>query len=162
MYHSITTNRPDFKHVPELVWVERISRLLDSQFRIPGTNWRFGLDPLIGLIPVLGDLSSFAISGMLLTTMARNGVSRKVLFLMAGNLLIDTVLGSIPFIGNIFDFTYQANQRNIRLLQRHYQEGKYQGSGVGLVFGVLIGLAALLAGAAYLSWKLGVYLMNLF
>ncbi len=162
MYQSATRSKGNFKHVPELIWVERISRLLDSQFRVPGTNFRFGLDPLIGLIPVLGDFSSFAISGALLMTMARNGVSRKILFLMAGNLAIDTVLGSIPLIGNIFDFTYKANQRNIRLLQRHYEEGTHQGSGIGLIILVLIGLMALLAGAGYLSWKLGAYMMSLF
>ncbi|MES2734237.1 MAG: DUF4112 domain-containing protein, partial [Bacteroidota bacterium] len=76
---------PDLHHpkqAPQMIWVERLSWLLDSQFRFPGTNFRFGIDPIIGLIPILGDVSSLAISGALLMTMAKHGVSRKLLLLM--------------------------------------------------------------------------------
>ena len=150
------------KRVPELEWVERISRLLDAQFRVPGTRFRFGIDPIIGLIPGLGDLSSFAVSGVLIMTMARNGVSRKLLLLMLGNLAVDTVLGSIPILGSIFDFTFKANQRNVRLLQQHYQEGKHRGGGTGIVLAVGIALLALFALVVYGAWRLMEYLVGLF
>jgi len=154
--------QPPIRPVPQMEWVERVSRLLDSQFTIPGTHFKFGIDPIIGLIPGLGDLSSFAVSSVLLLTMARNGVSRKLLFLMAGNLMIDTVLGSIPILGSIFDFTFKANQRNIRLLQQHYEQGKHHGSGIGIIIVVLLAVLAVLILALYLSWQLLSYLLGIF
>lgn len=135
---------PSFDQDPRLLWVERISRLLDSQFRVPGTTWRFGLDPLMGLIPVVGGLPSLAISGILILTMLRHGASGNLVVRMAFNVLLDTLIGAIPVVGNVFDFAYKANDRNVQLLRRHYQEGRYQGSGRGLV--LLILLALLLMG----------------
>ncbi len=123
-----------------LRWVERISRLMDSQFRLPGTRFRFGLDPLLGLLPVVGDLSSLAVSGALLLTMARHGASGAVVVRMALNILLDTVIGAIPILGNLFDFAYKANNRNLLLLRRHYAEGRHRGSGKGLVLLLLLGL----------------------
>ncbi len=64
---------------PKLKWVERVSYLMDEKFRLPGTNFRFGIDPLINLIPIAGDISGFVVSSMLVLSMARYGVSRKVL-----------------------------------------------------------------------------------
>jgi hypothetical protein len=122
----------------KLKWVERIARLMDSVFKIPGTKFRFGLDPIIGLIPVAGELATFAVSGGLVLTMIKNGASRKVIILMIFNVLTDAVFGSIPFIGNIFDFAYRANDRNIQLLRKHYVEGRYQGSGNGILITVAI------------------------
>ncbi len=116
-----------------LKWVESLARLMDSQFRLPGTNFKFGLDPILGFIPLAGALSTYAVSGILVFTMARYGVSRKVVILMFLNILLDALFGSIPIIGNIFDFAYKANDRNVRLLRRHYQEGKYSGSGTGIL-----------------------------
>ena len=125
-----------------LRWVERVARLMDSQFRLPGTRFRFGLDPLLGLVPVVGDVSTLLISGALLLTMARHGASRAVVVCMALNILLDTVLGAIPLLGNVFDFAYKSNERNVALLRRHYAEGRHQGSGTGLLWLVLLGLVA--------------------
>ena len=116
-----------------LRWVERIARLMDSQFQLPGTRFRFGLDPLLGLFPIVGDLSSTAVSVALLLTMLRHGASGVVVVRMALNILIDTVVGAIPLVGNVFDFAYKSNERNVALLRRHYAEGRHQGSGKGLV-----------------------------
>ncbi|GAB2714488.1 hypothetical protein GCM10011495_38580 [Hymenobacter frigidus] len=116
-----------------LRWVARVARLMDSQFRLPGTRFRFGLDPLLGLIPVAGDLSTLAVSGVLLLTMLRHGASGAVVVRMAFNILLDTVVGAIPILGNLFDFAYKSNERNVALLRRHYAEGHHQGSGKGLV-----------------------------
>ncbi|AHJ97440.1 DUF4112 domain-containing protein [Hymenobacter swuensis] len=138
-----------FDQDDRLRWVERISHLLDSQFRVPGTTWRFGIDPIMGLIPVVGGLPSLAISGVLILTMMRHGASGNLVVRMLVNVLLDTVIGAIPVIGNIFDFAYKANDRNVRLLRAHYAEGRYQGSGKGLV--LLIVLLLLVMGGA-LVW----------
>jgi hypothetical protein len=121
-----------------LRWVEHVARLMDSQFQLPGTRFRFGLDPLLGLIPVVGDLSSTLVSVALMLTMLRHGASGAVVVRMALNILIDTVIGGIPLIGNIFDFAYKSNERNVALLRRHYAEGQHPGSGKGLVALVLL------------------------
>ncbi|WP_375418083.1 DUF4112 domain-containing protein [uncultured Hymenobacter sp.] len=123
-----------------LRWVERVARLMDSQFRLPGTRFRFGLDPLLGLLPVVGDLSSTAVSVALLLTMLRHGASGAVVVRMALNILVDTVVGAIPLVGNVFDFAYKSNERNVALLRRHYAEGRHTGSGKGLVALVLLAL----------------------
>lgn len=127
-----------------LRWVEHVARLMDSQFRLPGTRFRFGLDPLLGLLPVVGDLSSTIVSVALLLTMMRHGASGAVVVRMGLNILIDTVVGAIPLIGNVFDFAYKSNERNVTLLRRHYAEGRHTGSGRGLVALVLLGLLAVL------------------
>jgi hypothetical protein len=127
-----------------LRWVERIARLMDSQFQLPGTRFRFGLDPLLGLLPIVGDLSTTVVSGALLLTMFRHGASGAVVVRMALNILIDTVVGAIPLLGNIFDFAYKSNERNVALLRRHYAEGRHTGSGKGLVVLLLLFITALL------------------
>jgi len=140
-----------------LRWVARVARLMDSQFQLPGTRFRFGLDPLLGLLPIVGDLSSTAVSVALLLTMLRHGASGAVVVRMALNILIDTVVGAIPVIGNVFDFAYKSNERNVALLRRHYAEGHHQGSGKGLVVLVLLGFLVMFGlvawgSVALLSW----------
>lgn len=135
-----------------------MARLMDSQFRLPGTNFKFGLDPILGFIPLAGTLSTYAVSGILVFTMARYGVSRKVVILMFANILLDALIGSIPIIGNIFDFAYKANNRNVRLLRRHYQEGKYTGSGTGILLLIVVVLFLLMALIFYCIWLLGSFL----
>lgn len=146
----------------KLKWVESMSKILDSQFRFPGTNFRFGLDPILGIIPVAGSLASFAISAGLVLTMARHGVSRKVVILMVLNILLDATIGSIPILGNIFDFAFKANQRNVNLLRRHYMEGEYQGSGTGILVAIVGGAILMIGLLVYLLWQLITYLIGLF
>ncbi|WP_375434402.1 DUF4112 domain-containing protein [uncultured Hymenobacter sp.] len=153
----MSTPKPTFDTDARLRWVESISRLMDSQFRVPGTTWRFGLDPIMSLIPVVGGIPSLAVSGILILTMMRHGASGNLVVRMAINVLLDTIMGAIPIIGNIFDFAYKANDKNVRLLRAHYAEGKYQGSGKGLfalVAVVFIGLAGavLWGGIELFSW----------
>jgi hypothetical protein len=130
---STPTPTSSFNANDRLRWVESISRIMDSQFRVPGTSWRFGLDPIMSLIPVVGGIPSLAVSGVLILTMMRHGASGNVAVRMVLNVLLDTLIGAIPIIGNIFDFAYKANDRNVRLLRAHYAEGKYQGSGKGIM-----------------------------
>ena len=155
--HRPTAPAATFDADERLRWVERIARLMDSQFQLPGTRFRFGLDPLLGLLPIVGDLSSTAVSVALLLTMLRHGASGAVVVRMAFNILIDTVVGAIPVLGNVFDFAYKSNERNVALLRRHYADGRHNGSGKGLVALLLLGflvVAGLVAwgGVALVRW----------
>lgn len=147
------------KQVPHEV--DSISRLMDSKFTIPGTNFRFGVDPILSLIPGIGDLISFLISGGLIAIIGKHGASRKVIILMSLNAFIDAVFGSIPIIGGIFDFFFKANDRNVKLLRKHYQEGKYQGSGKGTIAIIIITMLILLAVLVFVVWKVIEWLWGL-
>lgn len=136
----------------QLKWVERIASVMDDKFKVPGTNFRFGLDPILNLIPFAGDLSGFVVSAALLYVMAKNGVSRKVLMLMAINIAVDAVVGAIPILGQISDFYIKANTRNIKLLKEHYREGKHTDSGNGIIVILLIVLLLVIGSALYVSY----------
>ncbi|WP_152426489.1 DUF4112 domain-containing protein [Cesiribacter andamanensis] len=147
---------------PSMQFIERIAGLMDSRFQLPGTRFRFGLDPIIGLIPVVGDVAGFAVSGALILYMIRFGASRELVFKMLGNAVLDATIGSIPLIGWVFDASYKANKRNIRLLKEHYHEGKHQGSGTGMLITValilLVLLVLLIWGLVALSrWLIGLF-----
>jgi hypothetical protein len=147
---------------PSLRWLDHTGRLMDNRFRIPGTNIRFGVDSLIGLIPGAGDILSFGISGMMVLTMVRNGVSGMVIVKMLGNVLLDTTIGAIPFIGDIFDLVYKSNIRNLQLMREHYEEDKHQGSAWPLVIGVLIALGLLLLFFLWFIWQVVEWFFGLF
>jgi hypothetical protein len=95
-----------------------LARLLDSSLRLPGTQFRFGLDPLLGLIPVAGDFASMGLSSYLVWEARRLGLPRHVMIRMMGNVAMDTVVGAIPLLGDAFDFFFRANRRNMRLLEK--------------------------------------------
>lgn len=101
--------------------LNRLAYLLDERFSIPGTNWRFGLDAIIGLIPGLGDLVTSAISAYIVSEAHRLGASRVMLLRMSWNVILDTLLGSIPLAGDVFDIGWKANRRNVNLLMRHIE-----------------------------------------
>lgn len=93
--------------------------LLEGLFVIPGTNRRVGVDTLVGLVPVAGDVVT-GLMGAWLVWEARNlGMSRWTLARMAANVGIDTALGAIPFAGDLFDFLFKSNTKNLRLIKRH-------------------------------------------
>lgn len=131
-----------------------LAKLMDSQFRIPGTQIRFGLDSLIGLIPGAGDLSTFAVSAFMLSVMAKNGASGFVLARMVLNVMIDTVIGAIPLIGDLFDIAFKANQRNMRLMREYYTEGRHRGGAWKIVVPMLILLFLFVGGVIYLTYRL--------
>jgi hypothetical protein len=132
--------------------VERLhglARVLDSAFVVPGTNFRFGLDALVGLIPGVGDLIGAGLSGYILLEAARIGVPKSVLLRMGWNVAVETVVGAIPFAGDLFDAAYKANNRNIRLLDRYLAgPSDVRRSSRWLVAGILLVLLLLLIGAA--------------
>lgn len=150
------------KEAPSLKWIEGISKLLDSSFTIPGTTFKFGLDPIIGMIPFVGDAATFFVSFALYTNMVKYGASRKVAILMAFNIIFDFIIGNIPFVGWLFDFSFRANDKNIRLLKEHYQEGKHQGSGKGLIGLVLVIMLLVFGLVCFGLYKLVLYVIHLF
>ena len=99
--------------------VRRLANVLDAAVRIPGTNIRIGLDPILGLIPGFGDLAGTLLSGYVVLAAVRLGVPRPVLIRMLANLGIDAVLGAVPLLGDIFDVAWRANTRNVALIESH-------------------------------------------
>ncbi|MBK6903722.1 MAG: DUF4112 domain-containing protein [Saprospirales bacterium] len=137
------------KNISRVEWLDKVSSLMDNQFRIPFTQIRFGLDFLIGLIPGIGDLFSLAVSGSLILAMLRYGVGGRVLLMMLGNILLDMTVGSVPVLGDIFDLTFKANRRNFELFRRYRNEGMHQGSGCGLILIALLLLGGIFAFAIW-------------
>jgi hypothetical protein len=138
----------------DLRWIENFAQWMDSRFFIPGTNIRFGIDPLLSLFPIFGDLVTYVISGMLIYTMHNHGASRKVVIKMILNATLDAVIGAIPLVGTIFDIFYRANDRNVKLLKEHYFEGKHQGSGNGILIVIAVAALIIVATALYGMYKL--------
>lgn len=99
--------------------LEFLAGLLDDRFTIPGTNIRFGLDAVIGLIPGVGDAISATLSSYLIWRAHQLGASKLTLLRMAGNVVLDTVVGSVPLLGDVLDVAFRANRRNLELLRRH-------------------------------------------
>jgi hypothetical protein len=104
--------------------LEFLASLLDDRFRIPGTNIRFGVDAIIGLVPGVGDAIGATLSSYLIWRAHKLGVSKFTLLRMAGNTLFDTVVGSVPLIGDILDVQFRANRRNLELLRRHLRKNQ--------------------------------------
>lgn len=104
----------------ERQWVERVTALLDTRFRIPFTDIRFGIDPILGLLPVAGDLVSAIITAVLILVYVRLGVPNRLVLRMVVNLIIDLVFGSIPILGNVFDVVFKANQKNKKLANAYF------------------------------------------
>lgn len=109
--------------------LDTLARVMDSAVQIPGTNIRMGLDALLGLLPVVGDAISATISSYLIWEAKQMGASKLVLARMAGNVAIDTVIGSVPFVGDIFDVAYKANIKNIALLKKHVDKHGLRNAG---------------------------------
>lgn len=105
--------------------IETLARLMDSAFEIPGTKFRMGLDGVIGLVPVLGDLLSSLISSYIVWEAKNLGVSKFTLTRMMGNVAIDTVVGIVPLAGDVFDMAFKSNMKNLALLRRHLEKNGY-------------------------------------
>ncbi len=96
-----------------------LALIMDNFVRLPGTQFRFGLDPLMGLIPGLGDTGSAVISAMALIAAARRGLPKILLARMSLNILINEAIGIIPVLGDAFSFWFKSNARNYELLRKH-------------------------------------------
>ena len=119
--------------------------LLDSSIPIPGTRLTVGLDALIGLFPVLGDLVGVLLSSYILGEAARLGAPKSVLLRMAANVGVEGVVGIVPFAGDVFDAAFKANQRNVRLLEAWMDSPRRtERSSRLFAFGIVAGVALLL------------------
>ena len=97
----------------------QLARLLDSRFRIPGTQVRFGVDSVIGLVPGVGDAAGLALSSYVILQAVGLGARGATVARMVANVAIDAVFGSVPLLGSVFDLWFKANDRNVALLGRH-------------------------------------------
>ncbi|HVD61367.1 MAG TPA: DUF4112 domain-containing protein [Gemmatimonadaceae bacterium] len=129
-----------------------LARLLDSAFKIPGTGVRIGADSILGLIPVVGDLTGAALSGYIVLASARLGAPASTLIRMVINIAIDTVVGSVPILGDMFDAGWRANIKNVELLDQHIG-GDVQSRKANrlVVIGVIAALLLMAAGAVFLG-----------
>jgi Domain of unknown function (DUF4112) len=101
--------------------VDRLSRLLDIAFAIPGTRIRFGVEALLRTIPGIGDIAASALSCWILYEAWRLGVPRPLLVRMITNVLVEGIVGAVPVAGDLFDVAWRANRRNVRLLREHFE-----------------------------------------
>jgi Domain of unknown function (DUF4112) len=113
---STTATMNGLDRVATLKRVQRIARIMDTAIRIPGTKIRFGADSIIGLVPGAGDLITLGISAYTLMLASQMGAPKPLLAKMAANIAIDTGLGSIPVLGDIFDVYFKSNTRNLEML----------------------------------------------
>ncbi len=102
--------------------IRTLARLLDNAFGIPGTNWRFGWDSLIGLVPGGGDLATALLASYIVAEAAKLGVPRRTLWRMLANVAIDMAGGAVPFAGDVFDFAFKANRKNLKLVEQHLEQ----------------------------------------
>lgn len=101
--------------------LRRISHVLDNAIAIPGTKFRFGIDPILGLIPGGGDTVSAFFAAYIIWESAMLGLPKEVLMRMFSNILFDTFVGSVPVAGDLFDVAWKANVKNVALLEEHLQ-----------------------------------------
>jgi hypothetical protein len=122
-----------------------LANLFDSAIPLPG-GLRVGLDPIIGVIPGIGDAIGAMVAVFILSEAASIGVPRSILWRMMGNVLLDSLIGTIPLAGDLFDFAFKANSRNVDLLERHHLDpkGTQQSSRLFLIGAVLISALTLI------------------
>lgn len=138
--------------------LDRLAWILDSSIPIPGTPWKIGLDGLIGLIPGIGDISAGVISSYIVFQALRLGVPPLVVARMALNILLESVLGVIPVVGDIFDFAFKANQRNVALMHEYViNPNKVKRRSLVLVLLIVLGLIGVLVA---MVWMI-VYVLSL-
>ena len=122
--NSAAPPRPD-DHVrgqqAHLAELAQLATLLDSRYRIPGTPWRFGIDAILGLVPGIGDTLAALPALYLIWRAKQLGVPKGLLLRMIANVGVDTVFGSVPIAGNVFDLFFKASRRNVALLRRHIE-----------------------------------------
>jgi len=136
-------------------YLRQLTWWMDQGIRVPGTNFRFGLDPIIGLIPGFGDAAGALLGGAILLEAVRARAARYTLLRMSGNIALDALIGAIPLLGDLFDFGWKANSKNLQLLEKHLAspvEAHGSDRRYVVLFGAIIALlaAALVAGGVLL------------
>ncbi len=120
-FAQIARDIPGMGNDPQAVRmrVEALEKLLERAFHIPGTKIPFGLDSIIGLVPVLGDLITAAMGAYLVWEARNLGMSKWQLIRMTANVGIDTAIGAIPLVGDAFDLVWRSNTKNLRIIKKH-------------------------------------------
>ncbi|NML09665.1 DUF4112 domain-containing protein [Sphingobium sp. AR-3-1] len=120
-FDRIARELPGFGRDPASIRrrIEAMEAMLEGLFVIPGTNRRVGLDSLVGLIPVVGDLATAAMGAWIVWEARNLGMSKWQITRMAANVGVDTLVGAIPFAGDVFDFLYKSNTKNLRIIRKH-------------------------------------------
>ena len=147
---------------PGVERLRTLARLLDTAFQVPGTRYRFGIDAIIGLVPGIGDAISAIFSMFIVFQAARMGVSQATLMRMLGNVALDTIVGEVPLLGDLFDAGWKSNTRNIGLLESHLEQPvSTKRSSRRVVFLVGVALLLLLAGVIALGVIVAQLVLNL-
>jgi hypothetical protein len=147
---SLTSLSPTSASVQRL---RQMSHLLDNAITIPGTGYRFGLDPILGLLPGGGDVLTGVMSIYIVFEAARMGLPAPTLGRMGFNILLDTLSGTVPVLGDLFDVTWKANSQNVALLEKHIANPMPSRAADKLFAVVVIAaLLALVLGMAALSF----------
>jgi len=120
MNHSADQQHLDRK----VAKLNRMATLLDSQFQVPFTQFRIGLDGIIGIVPFYGDVASFLLSLWIIITIARMGVPAPILVRICFNSFMDFIIGMIPFLGDFADFFFKSNLKNVKLAQKYFEKPK--------------------------------------
>ena len=138
--------------------LRQLARLLDSAVPLPGTSFRFGLDPILGLVPGLGDIVSPLFTVGIIWQARDLGIPRVVMMRMIINVALDTLVGLVPILGDLFDFAWKSNNMNLTLLEQHAYEER--GPSTGDWSFVIMSIALLLVIAAVPFLLLG-WMLNL-
>ena len=156
------TNLPNERHTPttkssEQARIERLAYFLDNAIPLPFLNYSIGWEPVIGLIPGIGDLAGLLLSGVIIVQAARLGTPKTVLLYMILNAGIESVIGLVPIVGDLFDFVWKANTRNIKLMQQalHDPHGakRHSRTSLAVLFSsVFLILSGLVLGVGTLGW----------
>lgn len=153
---------PDEKLPADLVALRKFSILMDEAVGVPGTKFRFGLDPLLSLIPGIGDVISALLSAWIVAGALRHRVPMRKICLMVFNILLDMTIGEIPLLGNLFDVVFEENVINMRILMRYRNRqlpprklAEVAGTVVVIVLVIIVigilSVAALIAGVIWIA-----------
>jgi hypothetical protein len=133
--------------------LNRLAWLLDSSIRVPGTDFRIGLDALLGLLPGGGDAAGVILSSYIVLEAARMGVPRRTLWLMIGNIAVEGLAGAVPVAGDLFDAAWKANQRNVDLLNAYFdQPGRVKAATRAYLFLLLAMMALLVLATSVIAY----------
>lgn len=133
--------------------LDSLSYLLDNSIRVPGTNARFGADAVIGLIPGFGDAAGALMSAYIVVQAARLGAPVSSLLRMLLNVVIEALVGAVPFLGDLFDAAFKANARNVALLRSELaRPGSTRRSSTAVVLAVVVALVVILGGIGWVAF----------
>ena len=155
--HKPPRAHPSADHATAAARVDKLGRVLDDWITIPGINYKVGIDSVIGLVPVVGDVTSAVLGAYMVYEGHKLGAPKKTLGKMAGNVGVDLLIGLIPGVGDVADFVFKSNRRNLKLLNEHVAslapppEDPPAGPGRWIVRGLVIGVFVL---AGIGAWSL--------